>query len=232
MDFKLSQQFINACHGNTKLKGGLNIDKFRDVAQGIFKDIDVSTMKRSELERLCLEKYGLSLVTDLNQWTLKQFINELTLEQWEMILDETDMYIYRITKNKFNRPVWWTERLKWVNMMISKHFYEFEGVRNAQIVNIRGFALRFVKIMTDLYYFMSCMYEIFRIASSKYASLKCKDLFTISHKIRTNSALTQTEKELADYMFYNGFDLKTCTGEFLSPMMNMCKKHKITKFKV
>jgi hypothetical protein len=151
---------------------------------------------------------------DVSNWSLSDFMNNLTNEEKNNILDKTDRYILYLTNDRAGP--YWDSRVKWVHAMLNKQFYEPPSVTEKIICNIRGTNLRFDFIIkTNLYSFLVCDKEIKRYVKNKSKEgYNYKFLLDLVQKFVKNRPLTNNDKKIFYTTIYSGEKIGDCLNSF------------------
>lgn len=230
---ELSKLF-NACHNRYKSQGGLNTNELKRKL-----DVDEKEYSREELNRICMDRLDSTMIIPISNWSLRDFIEELSMEEWNFIITLTEDYILHVTEDKITKPTW-EKRVNYVKALINKQFYEPERIRNPLITFIRGNALHFEKIMIELYDFMVCAKEFLELnkyhdyprIKSYIDQLTCNDIFLLSRKMReVVPTFTKNETRFLNMILYSGMNMNNCISKYSRSMVQFCSKHKGTKAK-
>jgi len=191
------------------------------------------------------------LVPKLDTWNLTEFILNLTIEELKEITDKTFLYILEITKGKIDETdklTVWTNRLNWVELLMSEKLYltetELNKYKSHVICYIREFPLTFEFIwgkLDDPYRLielLQCCKIIFsKLEENKtkfydeIKKYKCKYLNELAKKInKTNEKdLTEFEKSFIEIKINlkNSFisNIKSCISKYLKLLNLYCEKH-------
>jgi len=207
--------FFNAIEGKTMEQGGMDLDEFRRVSKEAFSGLETEKMSRNELTRIIKtimkDSEKNTIAYNIGRWSLASFINTLTINEWSIIYEATSAYIRKITEGRVNNA---KDRLTWIKMMIDRHFYEPESVRNPVIIKIRGIDLTLTQIFPEMFYFMECLKSFFYVLKNVSVSKKlkeyinkmtCNDYFILSKKIRNKDRedISEVEQEFLNLKFFN-----------------------------
>ena len=235
-DINTVTPFFNAIEGKTMEQGGMDMDEFRRVSKEAFSGLETEKMSRNELtsiiKTIMKDSEKNTIAYNVGRWSLASFINTLTINEWSIIYEATSAYIQKITEGRVNNA---KDRLTWIKMMIDRHFYEPESVRNPVIIKIRGIDLTLTQIFPEMFYFMECLKSFFYVLKNVSVSKKlkeyinkmtCNDYFILSKKIRNKDRedISEVEQEFLNLKFFNTTS-EMCISNYGPNIEKFCEKH-------